>query len=75
MEGVPGIEFHIVPEVDGDAAVGLAQVVEPQARQVQDVSRPYPDVEWVGVLKIWYTGAGFNGAQMRFTRVDSARLS
>ena len=56
MVGVPGVEFHVVPEVDGDAPVGLTQVVEPQTRQVQHVPRPHPDVEWVGVLKFWKVG-------------------
>ena len=56
--GVPGVEFHVVPEVDGDAPVGLTQVVEPQARQVQHVPRPHPDVEWVSVLKFWKLRVG-----------------
>ena len=58
MVGVPGVEFHVVPEVDGDAPVGLTQVVEPQTRQVQHVPRPHPDVEWVGVLKFCKLGIG-----------------
>ena len=49
--GVPGVELHVVPEVDGDAAVGLAEVVEPQARQVQHVAGIHPHVERVGILK------------------------
>ena len=59
MVGVPRIEFHVVPEVDGDAPVGLTQVVEPKAWQVQHVSSAHPDVEWAGVLKLWNAVQGF----------------
>ena len=51
--GVSRVEFHVVPEVDGDAPVRLTQVVKPQTWQVQYVPRHHPDVEWVGVLKFW----------------------
>ena len=57
--GVPGVELHVVPEVDRDAAVGLAEVVEPQARQVQHVASIHPHVERVGILKS-------NGNGLRF---------
>ena len=58
--GVPRVEFHVVPEVDGDAPVRLAQVVKPQTWQVQYVPRPHPDVEWVGVLKFCKLGMNWD---------------
>ena len=67
MVGVPRVEFHVVPEVDGDAPVGLTQVVEPQARQVQHVPSAHPDVEWAGVLKFRNTAHHQAGYTQRWT--------
>ena len=50
VEVVPlAVVVHVVPEVDGDAAVRLPQVVEPEARQVEDIAGIQPKSHRSGI--------------------------
>ena len=43
------VELHVVPEVDGDAAVGLTEVVEPKTGKVEDVAGVHADAHGISV--------------------------
>ena len=47
------IKLHVVPEVDGDAAVGLCEVVEPEAGEEQHVPCFQLQLELGGVCIFW----------------------